>query len=368
MTTMRVVILANRLPSPPLGGIARTLQGLLYAFKRTGAHTTLVVPQSTKTPAATRDKESPPPIEMSSAAAHAQISRAHLLIVTGSSSMFRNWRQDVAQAVSRCPGKTVMLLLFPMEEVVLYYGTADGRNVARAIADLAGGFDAVVVPSTFSQREMSCWTGVAPMTVVRLGSGRYIAPGSRPAGGRPTVACLSRMGNHTLHKNIPHLLMAWSDVLKTLPDAELLMIGPRSRELAEIPGVRALGELDDASLGETLARCDLFVHPSTIESFALSVAEALRAGLPVITMDATALPELVRNDVNGLTLPTASAPHSIRGESLRRRIPDPYRLGAALTALLQDDALRSRYAAHAAPSVTHLTWTATADSLATGVH
>jgi glycosyltransferase involved in cell wall biosynthesis len=308
---------------------------------------------------------------MSSTAARTRISRANLLIVTGSSSIFRTWREEVAQAVSRCPGKTVMLLLFPMEEVVLYYGTADGRNVARAIADLATRFDAVVVPSTFSQQEMSRWTGLASPAVVRLGSNRSIAPGPSPAGAgddRPTVACLSRMGNHTLHKNIPHLLRAWSGVRKTLADAELLMIGPQSRELTGIPGVRAMGEPDDASLGETLARCDMFVHPSTIESFALSVAEALRAGLPVITMDATALPELVHNGVNGLALPTVSAPHSIHGESLRRRVPDPYRLGAALTALLQDDSLRSRYAAHAAPSVAHLTWTTTAHSLATGVH
>ena len=44
-----------------------------------------------------------------------------------------------------------------------------------------------------------------------------------------------------------------------------------------------LGELDDVQKWQALVNADLFIHPSASENFGISIAEALSAGLPVIT-------------------------------------------------------------------------------------
>lgn len=43
------------------------------------------------------------------------------------------------------------------------------------------------------------------------------------------------------------------------------------------------GELDDIKKWEAFAAADLFIHPSASENFGISIAEALSAGVPVIT-------------------------------------------------------------------------------------
>lgn len=44
-----------------------------------------------------------------------------------------------------------------------------------------------------------------------------------------------------------------------------------------------VGELDDEQKWQALVNADLFIHPSASENFGISIAEALAAGLPVIT-------------------------------------------------------------------------------------
>lgn len=44
-----------------------------------------------------------------------------------------------------------------------------------------------------------------------------------------------------------------------------------------------VGELDDVQKWQALVNADLFIHPSASENFGISIAEALCAGLPVIT-------------------------------------------------------------------------------------
>jgi len=52
-----------------------------------------------------------------------------------------------------------------------------------------------------------------------------------------------------------------------------------------------------------LAGADLFLLPSSSESFGLSALEALACGVPVIGSDAGGLPELVRNGETGVLRP-----------------------------------------------------------------
>lgn len=56
--------------------------------------------------------------------------------------------------------------------------------------------------------------------------------------------------------------------------------------------VRRLGHLDDADLATVLSRAAVYVAPSLVEGFGMSVIEAFAAGTPVVHSDAPALVEI----------------------------------------------------------------------------
>jgi glycosyltransferase involved in cell wall biosynthesis len=60
-----------------------------------------------------------------------------------------------------------------------------------------------------------------------------------------------------------------------------------------------VGFVSRAIIKKTLKRHDFFVTASTMETQGLVLLEAMAAGLPVIGVDALAVPELVHNEVNG---------------------------------------------------------------------
>ncbi len=62
--------------------------------------------------------------------------------------------------------------------------------------------------------------------------------------------------------------------------------------------VNFLGKID--SVAPLLASADLFLLPSTSESFGLSALEALASGVPVIGTNAGGMPEVVRNGETGV--------------------------------------------------------------------
>lgn len=87
--------------------------------------------------------------------------------------------------------------------------------------------------------------------------------------------------------------------------------------------VTFLGERDDA--GALLAAMDLSIVPSRREAFGRVVIEGLQQGTPVIVYDDGALPELVRDGMDGLVVPTG----------------DVERLASAISRLASDAGLRA---------------------------
>ena len=75
-----------------------------------------------------------------------------------------------------------------------------------------------------------------------------------------------------------------------------------------------LGEHDDVPA--LLAASDAFVLPSLSEGTPLSVLEAMMAGLPIIATSVGGLPELVRNQTEGLLVPPANT-NALRDAMIR---------------------------------------------------
>jgi glycosyltransferase involved in cell wall biosynthesis len=84
--------------------------------------------------------------------------------------------------------------------------------------------------------------------------------------------------------------------------------GPYRAELEKLlPGAIFTGILHGRELGVAYASSDLFVFPSTTDTYGNVVVEAMAAGLPVAVSDVGGPRELVKNSQMGRVLPARDA-------------------------------------------------------------
>jgi alpha-1,3-rhamnosyl/mannosyltransferase len=102
-------------------------------------------------------------------------------------------------------------------------------------------------------------------------------------------------------KNLDRLLDAWQTLSAPVREEfELVVVGPqgwrsertmaRLRETRE--GVRYLAYVPEPDLPGITAGATIFVYPSLYEGFGFPVAQAMAAGVPVITSNVSSLPEV----------------------------------------------------------------------------
>jgi glycosyltransferase involved in cell wall biosynthesis len=123
-----------------------------------------------------------------------------------------------------------------------------------------------------------------------------------PAGARRPGELLF-VGFRKTSKGIDALLDAFAAAAAARPDLRLRLIGPpgpaederrwRTRAAAIGAPVSFEGEMDRAGIAAAMAQADVFVHPSPRETFGVVAAEALAAGLPVVTFDSGGVTEVL---------------------------------------------------------------------------
>ncbi len=116
-----------------------------------------------------------------------------------------------------------------------------------------------------------------------------------------TVAALRKQKGHE------YLVPAIPNILKDFPDAKWLFVGDgdqRENLTAQVRGlgighaVFFLGRRDDVP--DILNASDLFVFPTRFEGHPFALMEAIAAGLPVVTTDASGITEIVEHMKHGL--------------------------------------------------------------------
>ncbi|RVU85714.1 glycosyltransferase family 1 protein [Leucothrix sargassi] len=107
-------------------------------------------------------------------------------------------------------------------------------------------------------------------------------------------------------KNIDLAFKAFRAIKKEVPDAHFMLVGDgpeRARLEAANPDCHFVGMQRGENLAAHYASCDLFLYPSTSETFGNVIIEAMASGLPVVTYDYAAAHKYIQTAENGLTVP-----------------------------------------------------------------
>ncbi|NOX60992.1 MAG: glycosyltransferase family 4 protein [Chloroflexi bacterium] len=128
-------------------------------------------------------------------------------------------------------------------------------------------------------------------------------------------------------------------VQERFPDATLALAGDGTLagelrtqvERRGLQGVRFLGHLAAEAIPAAYAQADIFLNTSAVDNLPLTLIEAAASGLPIVSTNAGAIPDLIRDGENGLLAP----------------VGDAEKLAAAILRLLHDPDLAQRLS-HAA--------------------
>ncbi len=133
-------------------------------------------------------------------------------------------------------------------------------------------------------------------------------------------------------KGIPELLRTLKEVVARIPEVRLHLVGEGNMTETYRKQAGKLGVMDKVTfhgwmaveaIQQFTAKCAVGIFPSRIESFGLSMAEAMGAGLPIIATRVGALPELIEDGVTGTLVPPGNIPALYR--SILEKLENPTR-------------------------------------------
>jgi glycosyltransferase involved in cell wall biosynthesis len=257
---------------------------------------------------------------------------------------FPTFRADVFHALNqrldRRPAKRVVCTFHDLFVLTAEYSSPEFRaRFSKQARDAARRADLIIAVSDFTARQVSNLLAVEPARI------RVVPHGVHPA--QPSQAPREKIvlfvGVLQKRKNLLRLLEAF----EALPaDWRLILAGASSGYEAQaivdrasaLPRVQVAGYLAAAAMDQLYARASIFAFPSLDEGFGIPVLEAMAHGLPVVTSNCSALPE-VAGDAALLVSPY-----------------DTTAIAQALTTLAEDADLRHELARRGEARAREYTW------------
>lgn len=261
-------------------------------------------------------------------------------------------RERIALVHTHCPHSAVPIMNAARGldlPLVAHVHDFDQRWVTNRTLTVQNGRRSMVVAVSDACARHVIALGVDPAHVRRIYNGVHLVPqlaGARERaraelGAREDEIVVLLVGRLVRRKGAADLLQALADPrLRDLPLRAFLVGGTEAaephfrEELARLAldlgissRVELCGERDDAAALH--AGCDIAAVPARREAFGRVVVEAMHTGVPVVAYRDGALPELVRDNQEGLLIPPG----------------DIDALSAALFRLATDSSLRARLGA-----------------------
>jgi glycosyltransferase involved in cell wall biosynthesis len=192
-----------------------------------------------------------------------------------------------------------------------------------------GRSDALVTVSEYTKREIAS-LGIPEDKIMILPPGLDREKLNPPTGKHGTdLLCVAHI---IRRKGILSLVEAFA--LLKAAGIRLHLAGALDIEPDYVAQVRALAEKQGAAdrvifhglrrpaeLGPLFSQAGIFVFPSLQEGFGISLLEAMYYGLPIVTSNLSAIPELVEEGVNGLLVPPGEA--KPMADAIQRLLDDP---------------------------------------------
>jgi glycosyltransferase involved in cell wall biosynthesis len=230
-------------------------------------------------------------------------------------------------------GMTVLLHM-PLATVLEPHADASAQRSERVVLRAA---NSVVVTSEWTRQQVLARYAIPArrVHVARPGVDRVAVP-ARPVRGQ--LICVGVLARH---KGQDLLVEALADLAER--DWHCVLAGPVDRDPGFVEQLRAriiglgyghrvslTGVLTGGALSDAYTTADLLVAPSRLETYGMTVIEALAHGLPVIAAAVGGLPEALGSTADG-TRPGQLVPPG-----------DPAALAAALGRWLSDESHRRR--------------------------
>ncbi|MFB0561861.1 MAG: glycosyltransferase family 4 protein [Candidatus Lokiarchaeia archaeon] len=154
------------------------------------------------------------------------------------------------------------------------------------------------------------------------------------------------VGNDWFRKGVWYLLLAFKEVINKVPNTILIITGPPQEPFLSLikklkleSSVLLAGNVDEETLAEYYALCDVFVLPSFHEGFSNTIIEAMAFGKPVVTTPIAGYP-VVEDGKDGFIVQ-----------------PDDYKsIAASMAKLLSDERLYREMGRNASRKAKKYTW------------
>ncbi len=211
---------------------------------------------------------------------------------------------------------------------------------------------AIVCVSDYTRREFLDWSGMpADKVLVVYNSVDRIYLENQESAQMPYRYILYP-GNHRSYKNLDRLISAYAASVLPQQDIHLALTGHANQALVEHArraGVESrlhfLGRVNDEDLPKLYKGALFVAFVSLYEGFGLPIVEAMASGVPVLTSNVSAMPEVAGNAA---------------------LIVDPYSIeaiAAGLNSLASDDALRQELVGKGREQVARFDWDRSAQEL-----
>lgn len=202
--------------------------------------------------------------------------------------------------------------------------------------------DKIIADSKFTKKQIIKFYGLKPseINVIRLGTEKKYKNYNinirkfKHENKLPDKKMILFVGRiNDTRKGLDVLINSFQKVLDRT-DAILVIIGEGdkskfeeiSKKLNIIENIFFMGYVDNNTLNKFYQSCDVYVTPSRLEGFGLTILEAISNGAPIIASNVSAIPEIIEDGKNGLLV----------------TVDDPNQLAKAIHCILNNKELRDK--------------------------